>query len=88
MSIKMSHIIINNSNLIRVLNNGKILTLPCRFEGELVQKCQSCGNNETNHIRECKIFELCTRGDSRNPKANCSTCKEYQSSDPVDFPDK
>lgn len=53
---------------------------PCKYEGILLQKCQSCGNNEQNHIRECSLLGTCTRGDTRNKDIQtCSNCSHYVS---------
>lgn len=48
-------------------------TLPCINEGAIIEWCNTC-NGEMKHVRECDVYEKCTRGYVSNLVRNCQSC--------------
>lgn len=58
------------------------VSLPCVHEGPVLEWCHTCGGHEGKHVRECDIFEKCTRLPNKAGVASCSTCGEYRATPP------
>lgn len=54
---------------------------PCRHEGEVVERCTSCGDREGRHLREClhpdNPTETCTRDHPAAAVWNCASCPQH-----------
>jgi hypothetical protein len=56
----------------------KLRSLPCIYEGAIIEACTSCGKKETRHVRDCDIHEKCTRGFVSEKVQSCDRCSSYQ----------
>lgn len=52
-------------------------TLPCIHEGAVLEWCNTC-NGEMKHVRDCDIYEKCTRGKVSDKVKTCVECNDYQ----------
>jgi hypothetical protein len=52
-------------------------TLPCIHEGAVLEWCNTC-NGDMKHVRDCDIYEKCTRGNVSDKVKACVDCKDYQ----------
>ncbi len=51
-------------------------SIPCINEGAILEYCYKC-NGEIKHVRECEIYERCTRGEVSTKVQACITCENY-----------
>lgn len=49
---------------------------PCEREGAVLEWCHTC-NGELKHVRECDLYERCTRGFVSDKVRACSTCGDH-----------
>ena len=54
----------------------KKVELPCIHEGAILEFCPTC-NGEMRHVRDCDIYEKCTRGFVSSNMQSCVRCKDY-----------
>lgn len=52
-------------------------TLPCIHEGAILEWCHTC-NGENRHVRECDIYDKCTRGFVSSSVKACTNCAKEQ----------
>lgn len=50
-------------------------SLPCVNEGAILEWCNTC-NGESRHVRECDIYDKCTRGYVSNKVRSCVRCAQ------------
>lgn len=51
--------------------------LPCVHEGNILERCHTC-NSEGKHVRECDLYEKCTRDIVSAKVRACKGCKDYR----------
>lgn len=64
---------------------GSVKTIPlvgsCSHEGEVVERCMSCGDKEGKHVRDCSHplnpTETCTQDHPRGAVWNCVSCPHH-----------
>lgn len=63
-----------------IVVRGGILPLPCIHEGAILEHCHSRhgGLAEARHVRDCDIYEKCTRGFVSNRVTWCGRCPDYK----------
>ncbi len=52
--------------------------VPCVHEGQVIERCP--WGNEDRHVRDCDLYDRCTRGTSRIQ--SCAACPDYQATPP------
>lgn len=50
-------------------------TLPCTNEGAVLEWCNTC-NGESKHVRECDVYDKCTRGYVSSKVRACVICAQ------------
>lgn len=66
----------NGKSSNRHINRIKYST-PCIHEGAVLEWCNTC-NGERKHVRDCDLYEKCTRGKVSDKVRACEECDDYK----------
>lgn len=53
-----------------------VVRLPCIYEGPVLEWCNSC-SGQLKHVRECDVYEKCTRITVGLKVQGCDQCSSY-----------